>query len=73
MLIFSGVNPWWPLNTIRPKPNRSHFADDIFELILMSERCWISIQIPMKCVPNDPIVNNPALDIEWFSADDGLD
>ena len=50
-----------PLNSLRPRPNRRHFADDIFKCIFENENEWISIKISLKFVPKGPIYNNPAL------------
>ena len=55
---------YWPnypatfrLNTLRPRQNGRHFADDIF----LIENVWISIKIALKFVPKGPINNIPAL------------
>ena len=52
---------WRPLNTLRPRRNGHHFADDIFKHIFFNENIWISIQISLKSVPKDPINNIPSL------------
>ena len=49
-------------NTLRPRQNGSHFADDIFKCIFLNENIWISIKISLKFVPKGPINNIPALD-----------
>ena len=49
------------LNTLRPRRNEQHFADDIFKLIFFNENVWISIKISLKFVPKGPINNIPAL------------
>ena len=49
------------LNTLRPRPNRRHFADDIFKRIFFNETVWSSIKISLKFVPKGPINNIPAL------------
>ena len=49
------------VNSLRPRPNRRHFADDIFKCIFFNENVWISIKISLKFVPKDPINNIPAL------------
>ena len=41
-------------NTLRPRQNGRHFADDIFKCIFLN-------QISLKFVPKDPINNIPAL------------
>ena len=49
------------VNTLRPRRNEQHFADDIFKCIFLNETVWISIQISLKFVPKVPINNIPAL------------
>ena len=49
------------LNTLRPKQNGSHFADDIFKCIFLNENEWISLKISLKFVLKGPINNIPAL------------
>ena len=49
------------LNTLRPRQNGRHFADDIFKCIFMNENVWISSKISLKFVPKGPINNIPAL------------
>ena len=51
----------WYLNTLRPRPNGRHFADDIFKWIFLNENVWISIIISLKFVPRGPINNIPTL------------
>ena len=51
---------WW-FNTLRPRRNEQHFADDIFKRIFFNENVWISIKILLKFVPKGPINNIPAL------------
>ena len=55
----------WPtsarFNTLRPRQNGRHFADDIIKWIFMNENVWISIYISLKFVPRGPINNIPAL------------
>ena len=52
---------WFPwqqlscLNTLRPRENGRHFADDIFKCIFMNENLWITIKISLKFVPKGPI------------------
>ena len=64
--------PWyWPslteitrsphLNTLRPRQNGGHFADDIFKRIFLNEIIWITIKISLKFVPRGSINNIPAL------------
>ena len=48
-------------NTLRPRQNGRHFADDIFMRIFVNENVWIPIEISLKFVPKGPINNIPAL------------
>ena len=49
------------VNTLRPRRNEQHFADDIFKRIFFNENVWLSIKISLKFVPRGPINNMPAL------------
>ena len=49
------------INTLRPRQNGGHFADDIFKRIFFDENVWISIQVSLKFVPKGRINNIPAL------------
>ena len=49
------------LNSLRPRRNRRHFADDIFKCILLNENEWISLRISLKFVPKVRINNIPSL------------
>ena len=49
------------LNTLRPRQNGRHFADDIFNCIFLNENVWIPINFSLKFAPQDPINNIPAL------------
>ena len=49
------------INTLRPRQNGNHFADDTFKRIYFNENVWIFIQIPLKFVPKGPINNISAL------------
>ena len=49
------------LNTLRPRQNGRHFADNIFKWIFLTESVWISINISLKFVPIVQINNIPAL------------
>ena len=63
--------PWRPchhwfvshdtLNTLRPRQNGRHFADDTFKHIFLNESTWISFEISLNFVPKSPINNIPAL------------
>ena len=49
------------LNSLRPRQNGRHFADDILECIFLNENVWISLEISLKFVPEVRINNIPAL------------
>ena len=49
------------INTLRPRKNGRHFADDIFKRIFFNKNVWISIKISLKFVPKGPINKTPAL------------
>ena len=49
------------INTLRPRQNGRHFADDTFKLIFVNENVRISIKISPKFVPYGPINHIPAL------------
>ena len=49
------------VNTLRPRQNGRHFADDSFKRIFLNENVRISIKISLKFVPKGPINNIPAL------------
>ena len=49
------------VNTLRPRQNGRHFADEIFKRIFMNENVRISINISLKFVPKGLINNIPAL------------
>ena len=48
-------------NTLRPRRNAQHFADDIFKRIFFNENVWVSFKISLKFVPKGPINNITAL------------
>ena len=48
-------------NTLRPRRNDQHFADDIFKRIFFNENVWISLIISLKFVPMSPTNNIPSL------------
>ena len=52
---------YWIVNTLRPRQNGHHFADDIFKRIFSNENVEISIKISLKFVPKGRINNIPAL------------
>ena len=49
------------INTLRPRQNGRHFADDIFKYIFLNENVWIPIKISLRFVPEGWINNIPAL------------
>ena len=49
------------VNTLRPRQNGRHFADDMFKCIFLNENVWIPIEISLTFVPKGPINNIPAL------------
>ena len=49
------------VNTLRPRQNGRHFADNILKCIFLNENVWIPIEISLKFVPKGPIDNIPAL------------
>ena len=49
------------LNTLRPRQNGRHFADDTFKRIFLNENNKILIKISLKFVPKGPINKIPAL------------
>ena len=48
-------------NTLRPRHNGSHFADDTFNRMFLKENVRISMKTSLKFVPKIPIDNIPAL------------
>ena len=51
----------WIVNTLRPRQNGRHFADDIFKYNFLNENFWIPVKISLKFVPKGPINIIPAL------------
>ena len=49
------------INTLRPRQNGRHFADDILKCIFLNENVWIPIEISLKFVPKGPIDNIPEM------------
>ena len=49
------------LNSLRPRQNGHHFADDTCKRNYLNENVWISIDISLKFVPKVPINNILAL------------
>ena len=56
--------PQW-VNTLRPRQNGRHFADDILNCILLNENVWIPNKISLKFVPKGRINNIPSLVQIW--------
>ena len=54
------AQPRW-VNTLRPRQNGRHFADDTLKAIFLNENIRISIKISLKFVPKVPINNIAAL------------
>ena len=48
-------------NTLKPRQDGRHFADDIFTYIFFKDNCFIMIKFSLKYVRKGPIDNNPAL------------
>ena len=55
------VGQSWSINTLRPRQNGRHFADDVFKCIFLNENVWILLKISLKFVPQGPINNIPSL------------
>ena len=49
------------VNTLRPRQNGRHFANDILKRIFFNENVWISVKIALKFVPKGPINMIPAM------------
>ena len=60
------------INTLRPRQNGRHFADDLFKCSFLNENVWISIKIPLKFNRKGPINNIPSLVrmMAWRPPDD---
>ena len=55
------IQNWHFINTLRPRQNGRHFADDTFKRIFLDENARVSIRISVKFVLKGPIDNIPAL------------
>ena len=53
--------PAMSTNSLRPRQNGWHFADNIFKCISLNENVWIPVKISLRFVPEGPINNIPAL------------
>ena len=60
-MLTSWVGTKYVLNTLRPRQNGRHFADDPFKRIFLNENVWISLKISLKFVARVRINNIPAL------------
>ena len=49
------------VNTLRPRGNYCHFADDIFKCIFVNENAWFSFKISMTFAPRVRIYSIPEL------------
>ena len=49
------------INTLIPRQNGHHFADNIFKCIFLKENVWISLKISLMSVPKIQINSIPAL------------
>ena len=49
------------INTLRPRQNGRHFADDTFKRIFLNKNVEIWMKISLKFVPKGLINNIPAL------------
>ena len=56
-----GLQQCWLINTLRPRQNGHHFADDTFKSIFVNENVRISIKFSLEFVLKGPINNIPAL------------
>ena len=57
----SSANTWQTINTLRPRQNGRHLADDILKCVFFNENAWIWLKISLKFVPMVRINNIPAL------------
>ena len=57
---YGTTKPQW-VNTLRPRQNGCHFADDIFKYIFLNENAWILLKISLKFVRKVRINNILAL------------
>ena len=56
-----GVTGPLGINTLKPRENGRHFADDILKCIFLNENAWIPIEISLEFFPKGAIDNIPAL------------
>ena len=57
----TGTYLCYVVNTLRPRQNGRHFADDTFKRIFLNENVGISIKISLKFIAKGSINNIPAL------------
>ena len=55
------TNAIWTINSLRPRQNKCHFADDIFKWIFLNWNELISVKISLKFIPKGQINSIPAL------------
>ena len=62
VIIHPSSHPYAGLvNTLRPRQNGRHFADEILKYIFLDENVWIAIDISLRIVPKGSINNFPSL------------
>ena len=49
------------VNSLRPRQNRRHFADDVFKCNFLNENVWIPIKISLKFLSKGQMNNIPPL------------
>ena len=58
---YTNIYRYIHINTLRPRQNGRHFADDTFKLIFLIENVKNSTKISLTFIPTSPINNIPAL------------
>ena len=58
--IFDVIQLNW-INSLRPRQNCRHFADDIFKFVSMNQHAWISLKISLMSIAKFRFNNIPAL------------
>ena len=48
------------INSLRPRQNRRHFAEDVFKCNFLNKNVWIPIKFSLTFVPKGPINKIPA-------------
>ena len=61
VVMYGFVYPCGWFNTLSPRQDGRHSADDIFRCIFFNANCCILIKFSLKYVRKGPIDNNPAL------------